>query len=84
MLLHGAKKRISERNLNHPEQWLVHEHEEEGVVGFAYFRPEPLAEGTWNLLAIGLRKAYQLGLAEPCTTDASKPALTTSLCFFLP
>jgi RimJ/RimL family protein N-acetyltransferase len=41
------------------EKWLVHEHEAEGVIGFAYFRPEPLAEGTWNLLAIGLRKTHQ-------------------------
>ena len=41
------------------ESWLVQEHDAEGVIGFAYFRPEPLTEGTWNLLAIGLRKAHQ-------------------------
>lgn len=41
------------------EKWLVCEERGIGVVGFGYFRPEPLAEGTWNLLAIGFRKDHQ-------------------------
>jgi len=42
-----------------PEKWLVCEESNNGVIGFGYFRPEPLAEGTWNLLAIGFRKNHQ-------------------------
>lgn len=37
------------------EKWLVCEDGSNGVIGFCYFRPEPLAAGTWNLLAIGFR-----------------------------
>jgi ribosomal protein S18 acetylase RimI-like enzyme len=32
---------------------------EAGVVGFSYTRPEALAEGVWNLLAIGFRNEFQ-------------------------
>ena len=41
------------------EKWLVCEKGGTGVVGFCYFRPEPLAHGTWNLLAIAVRKDHQ-------------------------
>ena len=44
---------------DNPEKWLVCEEGENGVIGFGYFRQEPLAEGTWNLLAIGFRKNHQ-------------------------
>lgn len=37
----------------HPDQWLVCEGPDGRTIGFAYFRPEPLTKGTWNLLAIG-------------------------------
>ena len=40
------------------EHWFVHE-ADDGVVGFGYLRPEELAEGTWNLLAIGVRRNTQ-------------------------
>lgn len=36
------------------ERWLVIDTPADGVAGFAYCRPEPLAEGAWNLLAIGV------------------------------
>lgn len=42
-----------------PEKWLVCEDDSGQVVGFCYYRPEPFAEGTWNLLAIGLRTEKQ-------------------------
>lgn len=42
-----------------PEKWLVCEDEGSAVIGFCYFRPEPLADGTWNLLAIGFCKDQQ-------------------------
>ena len=41
------------------ERWLVCEDNNDGVIGFCYFRPEPLAEGTWNLLAIGFRDGHK-------------------------
>jgi len=42
-----------------PERWLVCEGAGDVVIGFCFFRPEPLAEGTWNLLAIGFRENHQ-------------------------
>jgi len=42
-----------------PDKWLVCDTRDKGVVGFGYVRPEPLAEGTWNLLAIGFRQGHQ-------------------------
>ena len=41
------------------KRWLVLETEDAGVAGFSYARPEALAEGTWNLLAIGFRQEQQ-------------------------
>ncbi|MEM7503182.1 MAG: GNAT family N-acetyltransferase [Pseudomonadota bacterium] len=41
------------------EQWLVCESDDAGVIGFTYTRPEPFADGAWNLLAIGVRAAQQ-------------------------
>ena len=41
------------------ERWLILETREAGVIGFSYARPEALAEGTWNLLAIGFKKEHQ-------------------------
>ncbi len=41
------------------DRWLVCETDNRNVVGFSYCRREPLTEGTWNLLAIGLRKQQQ-------------------------
>lgn len=41
------------------DKWLVCEDTDNRVVGFCYVRPEPLADGTWNLLAIGVRKDCQ-------------------------
>ncbi len=40
------------------EKWLVLD-PGDGAIGFAYCRPEPLTDGVWNLLAIGLRTAHQ-------------------------
>ncbi|MEM9621521.1 MAG: GNAT family N-acetyltransferase [Pseudomonadota bacterium] len=37
------------------ERWLVALDDSQAVAGFAYFRAEPMTEGTWNLLAIGVR-----------------------------
>ena len=37
-----------------PDRWLVFDKPGNGVTGFAFCRPEPLAEGAWNLLAIGV------------------------------
>ncbi len=59
--------------LDEPEssdQWLVCAEDGSGVIGFAYYRQEPLAEGTWNLLAIGFRKQYQ-GLGHGATLVAA-------------
>lgn len=42
---------------NGGERWFVAE--TDAVEGFAYVRPEPLADGTWNLLAIGVRTGTQ-------------------------
>lgn len=39
------------------ERWFVCDDDADGVIGFAFVRPEPLTEGTWNLLAIGFRTA---------------------------
>lgn len=41
------------------EQWFVCEDPDYGVLGFAFCRPEPFTEGVWNLLAIGIRTAFQ-------------------------
>ncbi len=41
------------------DHWFVHEQGGHGVVGFGYLRPEPLTEGTWNLLAIAVRTEVQ-------------------------
>lgn len=41
------------------EKWLVCDEGSNGVIGFCYVGPEPLGEGTWNLLAIGFRKDQQ-------------------------
>ena len=50
---------------NHQEQWFVYETNEGEVVGFAYCRPEPLTEGVWNLLALGVRPGHQgLGVGK--------------------
>ena len=43
----------------HPERWFVHEDTESEINGFGFYRPEPLAEGTWNLTAIGVREHAQ-------------------------
>jgi len=42
-------------------KWCVFDDEKLGVVGVAYCRPEPLTDGTWNLLAIGLRQHVRGG-----------------------
>ena len=48
---------------DHPERWLVCD--EDGVAGFGFYRPEPLTEGTWNLVAIGVKQGLQgRGLGE--------------------
>ena len=39
------------------EHWFVCD--AQGVIGFGFLRPEELAEGTWNLLAIGVLKTSQ-------------------------
>ncbi|MEL7537017.1 MAG: GNAT family N-acetyltransferase [Pseudomonadota bacterium] len=44
---------------DHPDLWFVGEIDDDGVVGFAYVRPEPLTDRTWNLLAIGIRSSHQ-------------------------
>lgn len=44
---------------NSSDRWLVCELENSEVIGFCYFRPEPLTDGTWNLLAIGFLKGHQ-------------------------
>lgn len=44
---------------NNQDRWLVFETTNAEVIGFSYTRPEPLAEGTWNLLAIGFRHEHQ-------------------------
>lgn len=49
-------KPFFEANTEH--QWWVLE-EAQGVLGFSYARAEELAEGTWNLLAIGFRAEHQ-------------------------
>ena len=41
------------------DRWLVCEVDEVGVIGFSFTRPETLADGAWNLLAIGFRLAHQ-------------------------
>ena len=41
------------------EQWLVCEDATTGIVGFSYTRPETLTDGTWNLLATGVRAGHQ-------------------------
>ncbi|MEM9530901.1 MAG: GNAT family N-acetyltransferase [Pseudomonadota bacterium] len=41
------------------DRWLVTEAPDRQVTGLAYFRPEPLTEGTWNLLALGFRKGQR-------------------------
>ncbi len=41
------------------ERWLVCENTDGRVFGFSYVRPEPLTEGTWNLLAIGFRREHK-------------------------
>lgn len=41
------------------EHWFVHDDRDQGVIGFGFLRPEPLAEGTWNLIAIGVRRRAQ-------------------------
>lgn len=41
------------------EKWFVCEDGKQNVVGFGYCRPEPFTEGTWNLLAIGVRTSQQ-------------------------
>jgi len=44
---------------NNHEKWFVCEDDARTVVGFGYCRAEPFTEGTWNLLAIGVRTAQQ-------------------------
>ena len=44
---------------NQDERWYVCENDNREVAGFGYCRREPLTEGTWNLLAIGVRSAQQ-------------------------
>lgn len=44
---------------NSNERWFVYDDDELGVVGFGYCRAEPFTEGTWNLLAIGIRTSLQ-------------------------
>ncbi|MDJ0653846.1 MAG: GNAT family N-acetyltransferase [Xanthomonadales bacterium] len=44
---------------SHGEHWFVHDSDREGVIGFGFVRPEPLADGTWNLVAIGVRNHMQ-------------------------
>lgn len=39
--------------------WLVCTTDSEEVIGFSFSRLEQFTEGTWNLLAIGFRAAYQ-------------------------
>ncbi len=46
-------------DLSSDEKWFVYDDNEHGVVGFGYCRAEPLTEGTWNLLAIGIRTNLQ-------------------------
>ena len=46
-------------NANQAEQWFVHESQRDGVIGFGFVRPEPLADGTWNVIAIGVRRHAQ-------------------------
>ncbi len=46
-------------NADQAEQWFVHESHRDGVVGFGFVRPEPLADGTWNVVAIGVRRHGQ-------------------------
>lgn len=41
------------------EQWFVYDDEELGVAAVAYCREEPFTDGTWNLLAIGVRARLQ-------------------------
>ena len=41
------------------DRWLVCETDAAGVIGFSFTRPETLAEGAWNLLAIGFRDAHK-------------------------
>ena len=41
------------------EQWFVCDAPDQGVIGFGFLRPEALAEGVWNLLAIGVREKAQ-------------------------
>lgn len=41
------------------EHWFVCDARDQGVIGFGFLRPEELAEGTWNLLAIGVRRKAQ-------------------------
>ena len=43
----------------HPDKWLVCDVVGEGVIGFAWCRPEPLADGTWNLVAIAVSGQQQ-------------------------
>ncbi len=46
-------------NADQAEQWFVLESQPDGVVGFGFVRPEPLADGTWNVVAIGVRRHAQ-------------------------
>ena len=43
----------------HPERWFVCDQDRSGVVGFGYYRPEPLTDGAWNLVAIAVRSTCQ-------------------------
>ena len=44
---------------SNPVRWFVHEHANGEIIGFGFYRPEPLTEGTWNLIAIGVREHAQ-------------------------
>jgi ribosomal protein S18 acetylase RimI-like enzyme len=41
------------------EKWLVVTNEHEDVIGVAYFTPEKMTEGTWNLLLIAIKPQHQ-------------------------
>ena len=43
-------------NPDQAEQWFAHESQRDGVIGFGFVRPEPLTDGTWNVMAIGVRR----------------------------
>jgi ribosomal protein S18 acetylase RimI-like enzyme len=44
---------------DHPQRWFVCEDDGDDVVGFGFYAPEPLADGTWNLIALGVRNDNQ-------------------------